>query len=172
MGNLRKSVLNNEEVELARAKYENAEMARAIANEKYKKAKAKKKEASKERWKEEAKAKEAYDKAVREALEKAKEYFGGEKFTASELYRATKGDIGYQEFASWVWHYTAGIEDPQGGFMTDLSLKNYHLPDGVKTTHSRRVVRKFAELDKNGQPIPGTEFTREHEACALYWFED
>lgn len=129
--------------------------ARAIANEKYKKAKARKKEALEEKRKEEIKAEKAYDEAVREALERAKTYFDGRKFTAFDLYKATGSDISYQEFASWVCHHTANLENPRDAFMTDLALIDYHLPDGVKTTHPRRVVKKFAELDENGQPIPG-----------------
>lgn len=172
MGNLRKNVLNNEDVKLAQTNYENAENTRAIANEKYKRAKAKVKEALKDKWQEEAKAKKAYDEAVREALEKAKEYFGDRKFTALDLCNATHGDISYQEFASWVWHNEANFENrPNYAFYTDLSVKNYHLPKGIKTTHPRRIVKKFAELDENGQPIPGTKFIREYEDCALYWFE-
>lgn len=166
MGNLRKNVLNNEDVKLARANYENAENTRAIANEKYKRAKAKVKEALKDKWQEEAKAKKAYDEAVREALEKAKEYFGDRKFTALDLCNATHGDISYQEFASWVWH-----NECKEYTYTDLGLKSYHLPEGTKTTRPRRIVKKFAELDENGQPIPGTKFIREYEECALYWFE-
>lgn len=145
---------------------------RAIAKEKLEKAKAKKKEALNEKCQEEVKAEKAYDEAVREALEKAKEYFGDRKFTALDLCNATKGDISYQEFASWVWHYTANGGNRQFyTYYTDLSLKDYYLPEGIKTTHPRRVVKKFAELNENGQPIPGTEFTKEREECALYWFE-
>lgn len=172
MGNLRENILNGKDVMLAKANYENAEKARVIANEKYKKARAKKREALEEKCQKELKAEKAYDEAVRKALEKAKERFGDRKFTAVDLRNATNGDISSQEFASWVWHNEANFENrPSLAFYTDLSLKSYHLPEDVKRTHPRRVVKKFAELDENGQPIPGTEFTREREECALYWFE-
>lgn len=172
MGNLRKNVLNGKNVQEAKYTYEDAENARICALEVLKSTRLTRDKARKEYKEQLSNAEKAYDEAVRKALEKAKEHFGDRKFTAVDLCNATDGDISSQEFASWVWHNEANFKNrPSLAFHTDLSLKSYHLPEGVKTTHPRRVVNKFAELDENGQPIPGTEFTEEHEECALYWFE-
>ena len=172
MGNLRDDVLNSKAVREATVQYRLAKSHCDRAAENYKREKNNKKAARESQKLEQIKAEKAYDEAVREALEKAKEYYGDKKFTAQNLYRFTDGDIGRQEFASWVWHKVKNEESPQSFSSTLAIVDNYHLPSGVKTTHPRKIVKKFAELDDNGQPIPGTEFIKEHTECALYWFED
>lgn len=165
--NLRSRVLHNSDFLKARDAYDEAEYNRACAAEVLKNAKNAKSKAHKEYRDQQWKAQEAYDKAVEETLVKVKEHFGHNKFTAADVYSFTNGDISIHEFASWAWHYALGFYP-----YSHLGCIRYHLPKDTKTTGPRRVVKKFAELDENGQVIPGTEFTKEREECALYWFED
>lgn len=166
MGNLRKNVLNNEDVREANRQYREAKTSYDCAVERYVREKGRKRTAREAQKLEQARAQGAYDKAVKEALMKAKEHFSNQKFTAADLARYTGLDISTQEFASWVWHYT------HGGSYRYLGRINYHLPKGTKTTGVRTVARRFAELDENGNVIPDTVVTKEHKDCALYWFED
>ena len=173
MGKLKDKAIYDDAVYQAYVRYSKAEDARSIAAQELKRKKIVKLQAKEALRNEEAKVKKAYNEAVDQAIEKAREHFGNRRFSAMEFDNFLDGDISSHEFASWVCHKTANEEQYPRPFLSSLAIvNNYHLPDGVKTTHPRKVVKKFAELDDNGQPIPGTEFTKEHTECALYWFED